>query len=117
MLVDAHLPLPQHALLAQRPFGQPLYSPESPTTLIAGASTCELFVLVSSACNLPEIPAAPAPDATPGQGAAAVMRRPSAFVALKAARDIVNGGAVQAATAVAANTCSPTWYATACASA
>lgn len=113
MLIDTMISLPQDSLLAARPLGSSQIGPTEGYSAMPGSSQCALFVLVSSAQGLPLLPAAastsaPQPAAT---DAAVQTRAPSAFVAVKAARDIVNGGAVQGTTRVVGQQCNPVWSA------
>jgi hypothetical protein len=78
-----------------------------------GSSQCDLFVLVSSVMGLPMVPVAPSTSTSiPQQAtrdASVRTRAPSAFVAVKAARDIVNSGSVQGTTRVIQEQCNPVW--------
>ena len=112
MLIDTMISLPQDSLLAARPLGSSQIGPADAHGAVPGSSQCALFVLVSSAQGLPMLPAATNAQASPLSAATeapAQTRAPSAFVAVKAARDIVNGGSVQGTTRVVGQQCNPVW--------
>lgn len=117
MLIDTMISLPQDSLLAARPLGSSQIAPADAHGAMPGSSQCALFVLVSSAHGLPMLPAAASTQAAPQSTAidgAAQTRAPSAFVAVKAARDIVSGGSVQGTTRVVGQQCNPVWSAPTC---
>lgn len=116
MLIDTMISLPNDSLLAARSLASSQVAPDHARAALPGSSECALFILVSSVQGLPMLPAAAAsgtavaaqsgtPNAPPQ------LRAPSTFVAVKAARDVANGSAVQGATRVVGEQCNPVWYA------